>query len=100
MLRASSRNQLFDRGLRRWVVRGAVADRRLPFRPAARRNVSFTPVAACGAMNGKERSMIGRFVRLSLLMTCVCLLPAMARAQKVGADYDKEVDFSKFTTYA
>src|SRR5262245_14952775 len=44
--------------------------------------------------------MIGRFVRMSLLMTCVCLLPAMARAQKVGAEYDKEVDFSKFTTYA
>src|SRR5262245_38832898 len=44
--------------------------------------------------------MIGRFVRMSLVLTCVCLMPALAGAQKVGADYDKEVDFSKFTTYA
>jgi Domain of unknown function (DUF4136) len=33
-------------------------------------------------------------------MTFVWLVPAMVSAQKVGADYDREVDFSKFTTYA
>jgi hypothetical protein len=44
-------------------------------------------------------ALAGRFVRVSLLMTCVCVVPAMAGAQKVGADYDKDVDFSKFTTY-
>ena len=44
--------------------------------------------------------MSGRMLRTSFFVTCVCLLPVLAQAQKAVADYDKEVDFSKFKTYA
>jgi uncharacterized protein DUF4136 len=40
------------------------------------------------------------FVRTFLLAVCLSLVPLGARAQKVSVDYDKDVDFSKFHTYA
>jgi uncharacterized protein DUF4136 len=37
---------------------------------------------------------------VALPIVCVCLLPSLARAQKVNVDFDKSVDFAKFKTYA
>ena len=44
--------------------------------------------------------MIKRSMGVPALIACMCLVPALARAQKVSADYDKEVNFSKYKTYA
>ena len=39
-------------------------------------------------------------LKMALLIACACLIPAAASAQKVNVDYDKEVDFAKFRSYA
>src|SRR5262249_47007907 len=52
---------------------------------------------------GRGDDMIRRHLRTSLLTACVTLFTMttmMAFAQTVKVDYDRDVDFSKFNTYA
>lgn len=44
--------------------------------------------------------MKSSLLRIALVIVCAGMLPIVVSAQKVNVDYDKNVDFSKFKTYA
>src|SRR5262245_29827880 len=44
--------------------------------------------------------MTGSLLKHALLIICLSLMPALAQAQKISVDYDKEADFSRYKTYS
>src|SRR4029450_5558663 len=79
------------------------ADRIRPVRVEPARVGSELPASGSGVTAASlidRRFRMNASLKTALAVIGVCLLPLTVLAQKVSVDYDKDADFSKYSTYA